>query len=522
MSPRSLCKDLERSGLELIETHISRVFVGERQVWKVKKPVDFGFLDFTTLEKRRRACEAEVELNRRLAPDVYLGVVPITRAADGRHEIGGEGETVDWAVHMKRLPDADRADVRIAEGRLDAAQVERLAAHLAAFHARSRCDGETARFGTVEAIGRNVQENFEQTRETVEEYLAPEQAAEIEDWQDRFLAEHASAFAARVETGRVRDGHGDLRLEHVYLDGDGPPIVVDCIEFNERFRYADVCADVAFLAMDLAWHRRVDLAERFLAAYAREADDYDLYPLVDFYESYRAYVRGKVATMAAADADAQEASRERAAAEARRYFLLALASERRPLLRPAVVAVGGLIAAGKSTVARRIAAELSAPVVDSDRTRKHLLGVEAEEKVEEPAWQGGYAPERTEEVYAEVLRRGAAVLTSGRPVVLDASFRTRRHRRAARRLADDHGVPFTFVECRAPVEVLRERLRRRAEGASVSDGRLEILEDFVAGWEAVDDLAASQHLALDTQRPLEESIELLRGRIPSWPAGLVD
>ncbi|MEE8525964.1 MAG: hypothetical protein V3T72_18665 [Thermoanaerobaculia bacterium] len=264
-----------KPGIELVETHISWVFLGDGEVWKVKKPVDFGFLDFSTSEKRRRACEAEIDLNRRLAPDVYLGVAAVTRDSQGRHRIGGSGEPVDWAVHMKRLPDADRADVRLGAERLDAAQIEQIAAYLAAFHARSRCDRETARYGTVEAIGRNVRENFEQTRDVICAHLSAAEAAEIEAWQNRFLADNASLFAARVAAGRVRDGHGDLRLEHVYLDQEDRPTVVDCVEFNERFRYADVCADVAFLAMDLAWHQRVDLAERLLAAYAREANDFD-------------------------------------------------------------------------------------------------------------------------------------------------------------------------------------------------------------------------------------------------------
>ncbi len=238
---------------------------------------------------------------------------------------------------------------------------------------------------------------------------------------------------------------------------------------------------------------------------------------MDFYESYRAYVRGKVTTMSAAGA-ADAATRERAAGEARRYFLLALASERRPLLRPAVVAVGGLIAAGKSTAAERIAAEISAPIVDADRTRKFLLGVEAEDKVEVPAFQGPYSPGFSEKVYGELLRRAAAVLSSGRPVVLDASFRSRRHRAAARRLAADQGVPFGFVECRVDLDVSRERLRRRALSANVSDGRLEILDDFAARWQPADELPEFSHLVLDTSRPVEDNVEILRRRLAAWSA----
>ena len=513
----TLKDDLLKPGVELAETHISWVFLAGPDVWKVKKPVDLGFLDFSTAGKRRQACEAEVRLNRRLAPHLYRGVVPVTVDAGGRHHLGGTGETVDWAVHMARLPDSDRADVRLAEGRLDAGQIERVAERLAAFHRQARCDPQTARYGTVEIIGRNLSENFRQTRDTIGEHLSTAEAVEIEAWQDRFLARNAARFRARIDQGRVRDGHGDLRLEHVYIDSDDDVTIVDCIEFNERFRFADVCADVAFLAMDLGWHRHVDLAERFLAAYAREANDYDLYLLVDFYESYRAYVRGKVASMLAADRGADSRTREIAATEARRYYLLALASERRPLLQPAVVAVGGPIAAGKSTVAERLGAELTAPIVDADRTRKFLLGVQPTEQVHVPAWQGPYAPEVTERVYEEMLRRGSAVLESGRPVVLDASFRSRRHRAAARKLAARHGVAFRFVECRAAPEVLKERLRRRAREAGVSDGRLEILDEFLSGWEPVDELSETEHLVLDTTGDADA---VLRHRLATWPAGL--
>ena len=517
----SLKDDLLAPDRSLIETHISWVFVGESEVWKVKKPVDLGFLDFTTAELRRQACEAELRLNRRLAPDVYLGVVPIIRDASGAHRLGGSdgSEPVDWAVHMTRLADADRAEERLAAGRLDVEQVERIAGHLAAFHERARCDEQTARYGMVATIARNTGENFAQTRDTIGEHLTAAEAGEIEAWQSRFLTHNALLFKARIDAGRVRDGHGDLRLEHVYVTGDGAVTVVDCIEFNERFRFADVCADVAFLAMDLAWHGRVDLAERFLAAYAREANDYDLYPLVDFYESYRAYVRGKIAAMLASNAQVDTTTRDKAAGEARRYFLLALATERRSLLPPSVVAVGGLIASGKSTVAGSIAAELSAPAIDADRTRKFQLGVAARDPVHVPAWQGAYSSEVTEQVYAEIFRRAGAVLSSGRPVVLDASFRSRRHREAAKRLAEDHGVPFHFVECRAPLDVLEKRLERRAREAGVSDGRLEILSDFAASWQDVEDLEAGEHLVLDTAQPLESSIETLRHELGAWPAG---
>ena len=520
-----LPQDLLKPGIELVETHISWVFLAACNVWKVKKPVNLGFLDFSTLGNRHRACKAEVRLNRRLASHVYRGVVPITVDRHGRHHFGGLGRTVDWAVHMTRLPDADRCDTRLAENRLEVEQIDLIAEHLAEFHRQARCDEMTAAYGTATAIARNIGENFEQTRGTLNKVLSPAEAAEIEGRQHRFLTEHADLLQKRIDHHRVRDGHGDLRLEHVYLDDAGSDegnriTIIDCIEFNERFRFADICADVAFLAMDLAWRSRVDLAERFLATYARTANDYDLYALVDFYESYRATVRGKIATLLASDPGVALKTRSAAAHEARRYFLLALAAERSPLLSPAVVAVGGLIASGKSTVAQRIGKELNAPIVDSDRTRKFLLGVHPEDPIHVPAWQGAYAPEATEAVYAELLRRAAVVLESGRPVILDASFSRRRHREAAHRLAADHGAPFRFVECRAKRATLEERLRHRSLRPAVTDGRLEILDDFAARWESVDELAGHDVQVLDTSQPLDANIDLLGKRLETWPAGL--
>jgi predicted kinase len=304
------------------------------------------------------------------------------------------------------------------------------------------------------------------------------------------------------------------------LDDDGAVTVLDCIEFNERFRFADVCADVAFLFMDLEWHGRVDLAERLVAAYARESNDYELYPLVDFYASYRAFVRAKVASILARDADANQDARVAGEAEARRYYLLSLASARRSPLPQTLAAVGGIIAAGKSTVAEQVAAALAWPVVATDRIRKHLAGVDPLQPMRHPAWEGAYSPAMSELVYRETLHQADAVLASGRSVVVDGSFRTRAERNAAARTATDRGVPFLFIECRADQAVCRDRLARREARPSVSDGRLEVFDDFVAGWEPVTEIDPANHVVVDTTQPLERNVDALCRRLPGWPPGL--
>ena len=504
-----LVRDLEAISEELIETHISWVFLHEREVFKVKKPVNFGFLDFSDLEARRRACDAEIALNSRLAPGIYLGVVPITRDGRGVHVIGGAGQPVDFAVHMRRLPREARADLRLAGGQLTPEQLDALAELLARFHERAEPNEQIARFGSVEVIRANVEENFAQAGALLGT-LAPDGAEEeVEARQLGFLAARAPLFEERMRAGRIRDGHGDLRLEHVYFVDDAPPVIIDCIEFNERFRYADVCADIAFLSMDLGWHGRADYKERFLAAYARASGDDDLFALVDFYESYRAYVRAKVCALSFGSGSTSFEAGAALEAQARRYLLLAQAAERPPLEPPRLIAVGGMIAAGKSSVSDGLGRRLSLPVISSDLTRKRMLGVAPTTPLAHGAGQGAYSQDKQRDVYAEVLRRARVVLESGRSVVLDATFGRRADREAARGLAAAVGASFCFVECRVPDQVARARLEARSQRPSVSDGRLAIYDELLASYEPVTELRATEHVCIDTSGSPEQSLAAL-------------
>ncbi len=497
--------------VELVETHISWVLLGDREVLKIKKPVELGFVDFKLLQRRREACDDEVRLNARLAPGVYLGVLPIVRHADGKLSVGGLGEIVDWAVHMRRLDDRARADFMLGGGVLTHDHIDLVARAIAELHRQTAVTEDLAsRWASAWALESNVRDNFAQTAKFVLEYLDEGAANEVQRSQIAFLSEHGPLISERIQAGRIRDGHGDLRLEHVYFDDEGLRII-DCIEFDERYRIADVCSDVAFLSMDLAARGRIDLAEWFLARYARFSGDYDMYPLVDFYEGYRAWVRAKVSAMLAQDPGAGEDARRRAADEARRHFLLALACTRSPLVPLQLVCVGGMIGSGKSTVAETLSRELSWPVIDSDRARKQLLGVEEKRALLDPAWSGAYGPDVTVRVYAETLRRASVVLASRRSVVIDASFRSAAARRGAQELARAHGAAFLFVECRAPLDVCRARLTNRSKGPS--DGRPAILDDFIASFEPVTELASTEHVVLDTARPVERSIDELLARL---------
>lgn len=506
-----LVGDLRACAEECIETHISWVFLRRDEVFKLKKPVDLGFLDFTDATRRRAACDAEVELNSRLAPGIYRGVLPVRRDRAGLHRVaaGGEDEIVDHVVHMSRLPVDARADLRLERGALGGDDIAQLARRLARFHGAAARSREIDAFGAVETIRRNVEENFVQARSLLRQLAGEALEREVEERQLDFLRGNAERFARRIEGGFIRDGHGDLRLEHVYLMPDRDPVIIDCIEFNERFRYADVCADIAFLSMDLGWHGRPDLKERLLAAYARETDDHELYALVDFYESYRAYVRAKVNAFSLASPSLGFAARARAEAEARRYLLVALAAERPPLGAPRLIAVGGLIGSGKSSVAEALGERLAAPVIGSDETRKRLLGVAPVTPLHDQPWQGNYSSEVSERVYSALLARARVVLESGRSVVLDASFGQRARREAARQVARASGAAFAFVECRASEGVSRARLEARARGPSVSDGRSEIYAELARRHEPVTELPPPEHVAIDTNGTLEGSVAQL-------------
>ncbi len=509
-------RSLLARGFELIETHLSRVYLGPHDVYKLKRPVNLGFVDFRERDARKRACEAELELNRRLAPDVYLDVLCVWESDRGWLHAAPPPDSAqehEWLVHMRRLPDAQRADVLLARGEFGRADIDAIARMLVSFHGAARCDAHTSAFGSKARIAQNVEENFEQIAPNLDRYLRPEEQARLFAAQRDFLAQHGDWFARRRDEGRVRDGHGDLRLEHLYRRPDsGEFLAIDCIEFNERFRFADVCADLAFLVMDLAHHGRRDLAERLVLRYALESGDYALYRLLDFYVAYRATVRAKVTSILAADPEVNEATRTRAAAEARRYYLLALAAESPPLEPPFLIAMTGGMASGKSTVAEALGDARNVPVLIADRVRKELLGVPLTQPIHSAPFQGAYDQATSDRVYAELLARADHVLASGRGVILDASHRSRAHREATLALAQRHGVRGLFVECRCSDATAQERLRARAKAPSISDGRGELQKSFQRSIEPLD-LPDAVHCVVDTERPLAQNVEQVLNRL---------
>jgi len=306
--------------VELVQTQMSFVFLTDNYVYKVKKPVNLGYLDYTTLGKRHFYCQREVELNRRLCPAVYLGVVPITRDK-GNICAGGQGEVIEYAVKMHRLPRGAMMDVLLTKNQVSPEMVGRVARRLAEFHQEAETNASISTFGNLDTIIQNTDENFTQTEKYIGITISREKYKYIKGYTDNFIKKNASLFHKRIADGRIRDCHGDLHAAHICFHNG--ICIYDCIEFNDRFRYCDVASEVAFLAMDLDHYGRADLSRSFVNAYISRSRDKELRQLLNFYKCYRAYVRGKVESFKLDDPHISDEEKTLVLAVARSYFELA-------------------------------------------------------------------------------------------------------------------------------------------------------------------------------------------------------
>ncbi|MBC8274836.1 MAG: hypothetical protein H8E40_07705 [Chloroflexi bacterium] len=308
------------SKVEMMQTQMSFLFLTGDYVYKVKKPVDLGFLDYTTLEKRRFFCQQEIELNRRLCPEIYLEVVPIV-SSQGQIRLVGEGETIEYAVKMKQLPAEQMMDRLLPQDLVMEEMVVRVAEKLASFHDKARTSPEISAYGKLDAIMINTEENFTQTERYMGISISDQKYHRIKAYTNEFLKSNKSLFQKRIASGRIRDCHGDLHAAHVCISNG--IYIYDCIEFNDRFRYGDVASEVAFLAMDIDRFKQADLSQAFVNAYVSLSQDKELLQLLNFYKCYRAYVRGKVESFKFDDPYVSEEEKASALAAARRYFELA-------------------------------------------------------------------------------------------------------------------------------------------------------------------------------------------------------
>jgi hypothetical protein len=478
-------------GAAIAETHISvLVSVGDR-VYKLKKPVSLGFLDFSTREARERACHREVELNRRLAPDVYLGVADV---------LGPDGAPCDHLVVMRRMPAERRLAALVRAGEPVEDVLTAIARRVAVFHAGEATSAEIASAGQREAVEANWNANFAQLAPFAGPVLDPETCARVETLVAQYLAGRGRLFERRIALGAVRDGHGDLQAEDIFCLDDGPRIL-DCIEFDDRLRHGDVLADVAFLAMDLERLGAPAAAGWFLARYREFAGE--TYPdsLAHHYIAYRAHVRAKVACLrhGQGDLDAAVAARS----------LLDLTVRHLTDGRVRLVIVGGLPGTGKSTLAARLADATGWSVLRSDEVRKDIARLGHTTPAPAAPGEGLYRPELTDAAYTALLERARTALELGECVILDASWSDRRHRDAAAEIARATASDFTALECRAPTHVAEERIRRRlARGHDASDATPEVAAAMAARFDPWPEAKA-----VDTAAPVDSAVSQARAAV---------
>ncbi len=490
--------------VRLVQTHASLVFLAPPLVYKVKKAVNFGFLDFSTLEKRRFFCEREVALNRRLSPAVYLGVVPIS-LKDGRLVLGAGDEVVEYAVKMRQLSERDFLHRRLERGEVELGDLDRIVAVLKGFYEQQTPTAEVEAWGRIDRLRISTDENFRQTEPFVGQTLSRPAFEAIRCFTNRFYERHADLFAARIRQRWIRDCHGDLHLAHIHLTPRALQIV-DCIEFNDRLRYLDVANDIAFLAMDLDYHGRPDLARYFVRQMAGALGDAGMERLIDFYKCYRAYVRGKVESLNSLAAGEPEADRLASRERARRYFRLALQyAVAGP--EPRVWLVMGRVGSGKTALAGALAQELGCAVLSSDQVRKELAGLPLEERSPAAVRAGLYSKAMTRQTYDALLRRAREEAAAGRSVIVDATFARREYRDQWRRELERAGLAYGFIEARAPAALVEQRVRER-EGRPgvISDARLEDLAGLHRAYEPPVELSPPLLVAASTAEPLETTL----------------
>ncbi len=497
------------SRVQLVQTHISYVFLADDAVYKTKKPVDFGFISQLDAATRERYCRDEVRLNRRLSQGIYLDAVPVLRLADGRYAVDppsgvpAGSEVVEWAVKMRRLPDEAMLASMLAGGSLPEGYLQRVVRRLIAFHESAATVKNDAAFAGAAGVQAWWTREYGEAAGFIGDTWLDEDAGLLRQFVDASLTTHAALLDQRLEDGRVVEGHGDLHAKHIYALG--PEVddiqIVDCIEFTDwfNFRYLDVGYDIAFLAMDLEARGFPDLADEFAGRYLAASGDETLGVLQPLHRAFRAFVRGKVESIGAHAPEISADQRADLATSAAAYFRLAADYTRRRA-GPALVVMSGLSGTGKSVVGATLAARIGAAYVSSDAVRKRLAGLDPRTPVPGRYREGIYQSDSVARTY-DALRQHAAIhLAAGRPVVLDATHQRAADRRAAIQVARAAGKPALIVELRADEALARRRIEARtADPLRTSDATYEV---YLQQQRAFEPIAPDEapHVALDAAR----------------------
>ena len=485
------------TNLQLIETHISWVILTGPYAYKIKKPVNLGFLDFSTLEKRQFYCKEELRLNRRLAPEVYLQIVKITGAPD-QPSFMGEDNAIEYAVKMVQFPQEAQLDRVLEHGDLQPERVDSIARMISNFHQQIEIADEGSVYGDPEHVYQPVLENFSQIRERVTDSKFIEILDELACWSESAYADLQHVFVKRKKEGFIRECHGDLHLRNLAWFNDSP-IAFDCLEFNPELRWIDVISEVAFLVMDLQDHQQPQMAQRFLNGYLEYSGDYAGVRVLLFYLVYRALVRAKVDAIrldqAAISAD------EKAEEEKSFSGYLELAQDYTRRATPQIIITRGLSASGKSTLTEPLLEQLGAIRIRSDVERKRIFGVGSGNEATVAVGEGIYSPEAINLTYDRLVELAGLVIDAGYSVIIDATFKKEEHRKQFRDLATAKKVPFVILEFTASIDTLRHRIEVRKR--DVSDADLLVLEHQYADWHVLNKEEKIYSIEVNTEISLD-------------------
>ena len=489
--------------IQLMQTHASYVLLTGEFVYKLKKPVNFGFLDYSTVDKRQHFCTEEIRLNQRGARELYLEVVSIAKQGN-KYQFGNDGEIVDYAVKMVQFPQSALLSNMFEAGTMTSEQIEEMGTVVARFHAEARTDEYISSFGTVAKIRQSIDDNYRQTGKYIGRAQTQAQFTETKAYTDRFLLEYSQLFLDRIAGGFIRECHGDLHLRNICRWHD-KTLLFDCIEFNEPFRFVDTMYDIAFAVMDLEARGGKDFANRFLNTYAEQTGDWEGLQVLPMYLSRQAYVRAKVTSFLLDDPTVASEDRAAAAKTAGDYYHQAWEYTRTASVGRLIM-LSGLSGAGKSTLGKRIALAVGGVQLRSDAVRKHLGGIELLSKGDDSL----YTPAMTAKTYQRVLELASKLTAQGFTVILDAKYDRQALRAAVVDLAADRGIPLQIVHCTAPADVLRDRLTQRT--GDIADATVDLLASQQATWEEFTPAERQYVITVDTTQDLASFLGQIQAR----------
>ena len=481
----------------LIETHISWVILTGDFVYKIKKPINLGFVDFSTLNKRKFYCEEELRLNRRLAPNIYIDVIPITGSEENPTLMGNEN-VFEYTVKMQQFSQDMQLDHVLVRNELRKDMVDSFAILIAEFHQYIETANLASEFGKPEQVYQPAKENFIQIREHISEKSKVELLSKIEQWTENTFNETKNIFDQRKGKGFIRECHGDLHLRNLAWH-ENKPLAFDCLEFNENFRWIDIISEIAFLIMDLDVHHQPELAQHFLNKYLELTGDYQGSSVLRFYLVYRVMVRAKVDAIRAAQAGISQQESEEANAEIANYLQLALTYTQH--IKPFIIITHGMSASGKSTITQSLLEKIGAIRIRADVERKRLFNINPEQNSSSNIQQGIYSKQATDQTYQKLLDLTECVIDAGYPVIVDATFSTLKQRTLFKKFAEQKNVHFIILNFIASEETLKQRIRNRKN--DVSDADITVLENQILNWQPMEQNEGDYAVSINTEEPLD-------------------